>query len=399
MWYLALAILALFAVAILLLARRQQLSTLSTLHANKAVYESRLQELDEDKAQGLLNDKDLANAQRELKKAFVTDVHNPDEEVRMQPARIAWVVLLALVAATALYMWGGSWQQQQQADTALAELEQRSARLLNNANVQPDADEMMLFALGLRQRLAQEPNASAWSLYGRIMLQVGQLDEALAAFEQSRNMSPDSVSNLMYYAQALILSGSDADLAKAGGFVGNILREDRTNVEALGLLGVIAYERGDFERAAQAWELTVRLLDEEDPRRVSLLSSIEDAKARSDGSVLTLTVNVDISETMRNELAYGSTLFVFVRDPDGGRAPIAVSRRTISDFPVTITLTDADAVMTETGLSDAENWLIGARITRSGTIEMQVGDMEARPVVVEAEPNLTVPLRITEIRQ
>lgn len=399
MWYAALVVLTLLAIAILLLARRQQLSTLSTLQANKAVYESRLLELEEDRVQGLLTEQDLANAQRELKKSFVTDVHDPDEQVRMKPAAISWVIAVIIVAATGLYLWGGSWQQQRQADQALIDLEARSQRLLNDSSDQIEPQEMMLFALGLRQRLAEKPNASAWSLYGRIMLQLGQLDEGIAAFEQSRSLAPKNAANLMYYAQALIMSGSDADLAKAAGLVSNVLQEDRANVEALGLLGVIAYERGDFERAAQAWEITLQLLDENDPRYASLQNSLTDAKARADGSIVALTVKIDISEQLRNEMPFGATLFVFVRDPDGGRAPIAVVRQAISDFPITVTLTDADAVMTATGLSDAKNWLVGARLTRSGTIEMQVGDMEARPVVLEAGPGLNVELRLTEMRQ
>jgi len=399
MWYVALFVLALLAVAILLLARRQQLSTISTLQANKSVYESRMLELVEDHKQGLLTEKDLANAERELKKAFVTDVHDPDEQVTMKPASIVWVMAVVILSALALYIWAGSWQQQRQADQALAQLEERSQRLLGDSSGRVEPEEMMLFALGLRQRLEAQPNAGAWSLYGRIMLQLGQLDEGVEAFEQSRRLAPNNVSNLMFYAQSLILSGSDNDLARAAGFVRTILEEDRTNVEALGLLGVIAYDRGDYERASQAWELTLRLLDEDDPRKASIENSLADAKARADGTVLALTVNVDISEQLRNEIPFGATLFVFVRDPDGGRAPIAVVRQVITDFPITVTLTDADAVMTETGLSDASNWLVGARLTRSGTIEMQIGDMEARPVVVEAGPGLNVELRLTEMRQ
>ncbi|MCO4321697.1 c-type cytochrome biogenesis protein CcmI [Aliidiomarina quisquiliarum] len=399
MWYVALCVLALLAVAILLLAKRQQLSTLSTLQANKSVYESRLLELEEDRKQDLLTDKDLANAQRELKKAFVTDVHDPDEQVSMKPASISWVIAVVVISALGLYLWAGSWQQQRLADHALAQLEERSQRLLNDSSGQIEPEEMMLFALGLRQRLGEKPNASAWSLYGRIMLQLGQLDEGIEAFEQSQRLEPKNISNLMYYSQSLIMSGSDNDLARAAGFVRTILEEDRGNVDALALLGVIAYERGDYERAVQAWELTLQLLNDGDPRLLALEKSLADAKARADGSVLALTVNVNISEQLRNEIPFGATLFVFVRDPDGGRAPIAVVRQVVADFPVTVTLTDADALMTATGLSDASNWLVGARLTRSGTIEMEIGDMEARPVVVEAGPGLNVELRLTEMRQ
>lgn len=399
MWYFALLVLIGIAVAILLLARRQQLSTLSTLQANKAVYHSRMAELEEDKVQGLLTERDYVNAQRELKKAFVTDVHDPDEEVTMKPAPVFWLFVVLLVTALGLYSWGGSWQQQRQADQALIELEERSQRLLSDSSGQVDSQEMVLFALGLRQRLAAEPNASAWSLYGRLMMQLGQIEEAVAAFEQARSLAPNNTANLMYYAQALIMIGSDHDLAQAARLVSRALQIDKTNIEALILLGVIAYERGDYERSVQAWEISLQLLEASDPRYQVIADTLAEAKARADGSVLALTVNVSISEHLQSEMPHGATLFVFVRDPDGGRAPIAVVRQPITSFPVTVTLTDADAVMTATGLSASKKWLVGARLTRGGSIEMEMGDMEARPVLLDAAPGLQVELRLTEVFQ
>lgn len=228
---------------------------------------------------------------------------------------------------------------------------------------------------------------------------MGSLEEAVAAFERSRRLEPNHIDNLVLYAQTLIALGSDGELAQASGYLRQVLERDKTNLEAIFLLGVVAYERGDYDRAVQAWEISARLVDENDERYAVIESALEDAKARSEGRVLTVTVQVSISEVLRNELPPGAHLFVFIRDPDGGPAPIAVVRQRVSDFPMTVTLTDADAVMTDQGISAVKQWLVGARLTQSGTIEMQVGDMEARPVLVEAEAGKRVELRITEMRQ
>ncbi|MCC5855568.1 MAG: c-type cytochrome biogenesis protein CcmI [Idiomarina sp.] len=397
MWYVILVVLMLVAVALLFVARRQQLSTWSTLQANKEVYESRLEEIEEDLAQGLLSQKDLANAQRELQKSFVTDVHDPDEKVEMKPANVWWIAVVLVVAAGGIYIADGSWQQQRQADQARAELEERSRRLLSNSGEAAETQEIVMFALGLRQRLQEQPDAGAWSLYGRLMMQLRQTDQAIEAFERSRQLNSTNVGNLLAYSQALIMSGSDPDLARAARFIRQILESDRTNSEALGLLGVVAYERGDFNQAVQAWELTLQIMDEQDPRYAVIQGSLEDARGRADGSVLTLTVTVDISETMRNELPFNATLFVFVRDPDGERAPIAVTRQRITDFPITVTLTDDDAMTPDRTLSSVRNWLVGARVTASGTIELRQGDMEARPRLIERENRQQIELRITEM--
>lgn len=397
MWIVALLLLLVVAIAILVVARQKQSRTLSTMQANRQVFESRKAEIEEDFKQGLLNEKDLANAHRELKKAFVSDVQDPDEEVEQKPASLAWVIAVLLIASMGMYALGGSWQQQRTADQALEQLETRFENLRTQPGAGIDREELELFALGLRQRLEARPDAGAWSMYGRMMMQLNRLDEALQSFEKARVLNPSDESNLVTYARTLLMSGSDGDLAQAADYIRQILEASPRNLEALGLLGVIAFERGDFDRAVQAFELTLRMMQPEDPRYGAIEQALTEAQARADGSVLTLTVNIDISEQLRNELRPGSTLFVFVRDPDGGRAPIAVYREQIGDFPVTVTLTDENAMTPERALSDVENWLVGARVSTSGTVTVQPGDMEARSVLVEGDTSQFVSLRITEL--
>jgi len=362
MWMVALVILLIVGVAVLFVARQQQASTLSTLQANKAVFSSRLAEIEEDFQQGLLSEKDLANAKRELQKTFVTDVHDPDEAVEAKPASLTWIIAILVVSSVGLYMLSGSWQQQRTADEALATIEERFAALQSNRSGAVDREELELFALGLRQQLEARPDAGAWSMYGRIMMQLDYLDESLQAFERSRQLDPNNQSTLVMYSQVLVASGSDPDLARAAGFIRQVLEESPRNIEALGLLGVIAFERGDFDRAVQAFELTLRLMQDEDPRYATIERALQDARDRAEGNVITLTVNVDISETLRNEMRPGSTLFVFVRDPDGGRAPVAVYRQAVSDFPITVNITDANAMTPDRKLSDLENWLVGCAV-------------------------------------
>ncbi|RTE86110.1 MULTISPECIES: c-type cytochrome biogenesis protein CcmI [Gammaproteobacteria] len=397
MWVVALLLLLSLAIAIVVVARKRQSLALSTMQANRAVFESRLAELEEDFNQGLLNEKDLANAKRELKKTFVTDVHDPDEQVEQKSASVVWILVVLVVSSVGIYLLNGSWQQQRSADEALANLESRFELLRTQPGQGVNREELELFALGLRQQLEARPDAGAWSMYGRMMVQLDRLDEALQSFEKARQLNPQDHSNLVMYAQALLVSGSDNDLAQAAGYIRQVLEEDTRNLEALGLLGVIAFERGDYDRAVQAFELTLRMMRSEDPRYATIEQALADSRARADGSVITLTVNVDISEQLRNELRPGSTLFVFVREPDGPRVPVAVYRQQVADFPITVTLTDENAMTPERTLSSVENWLVGARVSTSGTVNVQSGDMEARAVLVEGGSSQTVSLRITEI--
>ncbi|RUO37378.1 c-type cytochrome biogenesis protein CcmI [Aliidiomarina shirensis] len=398
MWYAMIALLLVLAIFLLWLARRQIWESWTLEQANKEIYESRLLELEEDLGQGLISEKELMLAKKELKKTFVTDVHDPDSAVSIKPVGFIVPSILIAVLAVGIYVYDGSWVQQQRSDEATEILPKLSEWLLGDMEAAPETrDDMWTYALGLRQRLMDNPDANAWSLYGRMMMQLEQLEQALDAFSKSYEMEPNNYSNLMSYSQALIVSGTDQELNRAARFLGNVLQENPQNPEALGLLGIVNFERADFERAAQAWEMALMLMDENDSRYSSIQNSLEQARERADGSVMTLVVTIDISETMRNELAPVNNVFLFVRDPDGGSAPIAVTRQRVTDFPITITLTDSDAMLDNVNLSSAESWLVQARVTTGDTMDRRSGDMEARPVLVEKESGRQMRIVITEM--
>lgn len=398
MWYVALVILLVAAVLLMLLVKRQQHASYGIQAANRELYESRLQELSGERAEGTLTEQDYHAAVIELKKSFVAD--NADDEATIQetPAGMLVPVALLLVISLVLYFWvGDSWRQQHTADQALAQLPELSAKIMGNSQAQPTPVEVETFALGLRQRLQHEPDAGAWMLYGRVMMQMRQLEQGIEAFERSLALDPGRTSTLLAHAQALVMMGSDGDLVRAAQNIRQVLEAQPMNPEALGLLGIIAYERGDFEQAGQAWRFALQLLDENDPRYAAIESSLEDVEQRLSGDLVYITVTVDITDELRNEMPHQANLFVFVRDPDGSRAPAAVVRQPISDLPVTLTLSEEDAMVEGHTLATIQNWLVSARLTTGETIDVRPGVMEARPRLIETESGQQVQLTISEM--
>lgn len=398
MWYLMLFVLLAVAVAVMLLARRQQTQNYTIEASNRALFEARLQELEADRGEGTLSDTDYERAVMGLKKGFVAENTDEEKAIIDKPASIVLPVVVLVVASVGLYFSFDSWRLQQRAADARAALPELSERIIGDSNAEATEEEMELFALGLRQRLAEEPDAGAWMLYGRLMMQQRQLEQALEAFERSLQLEPDRTSTLITYSQALIMSGSDVDLAQAAQNIRQVIEAQPTNAEALGLLGVIAFERGDYEQAEQAWEMALEVLSPEDPRYAAIEESLSEVAERLEGNVLFLTVTVDISSELRNEMPANANLFVFVRDPDGERAPAAVVRQRVSDFPTTVTLTEENAMMDGHTLATIDSWLVGARLTTSDTIEVRPGVMEARPRLLDKESGQSVTLTISELR-
>lgn len=398
MWYLMLFVLLAVAVAVMLLARRQQTQNYTIEASNRALFEARLQELEADRREGTLSDADYERAVMELKKSFVAENTDEEKAIIDKPAGIILPVVVLVVVSVGLYFSFDSWRLQQRAADARAALPELSERIIGDSNAEATDEEMEIFALGLRQRLAEEPDAGAWMLYGRLMMQQRQLEQALEAFERSLQLEPDRTSTLITYSQALIMSGSDVDLAQAAQNIRQVIEAQPTNAEALGLLGVIAYERGDYEQAQQAWEMALEVLNPQDPRYAAIEESLSEVAERLEGNVLFLTVTVDISSELRNEMPANANLFVFVRDPDGQRAPAAVVRQRVSDFPTTVTLTEENAMMDGHTLATIDSWLVGARLTTSDTIEVRPGVMEARPRLLDKESGQSVTLTISELR-
>ncbi|MCC5880425.1 MAG: c-type cytochrome biogenesis protein CcmI [Idiomarina sp.] len=398
MWYIALAILLIAAVLLMLLVKRQQHTAYSIQAANRELYDSRLEELAADNAEGSITDEDYQAAILELKKSFVADNADDERPILEKPANMLVPVLLLVGITLVLYFWmGDSWRQQQRADDALAQLNELSQQIVGDNAMQASAEDIETFALGLRQRLQQKPDAGAWMLYGRLMMQMRQIEQATEAYERSLSLDPGRTATLIAHSQALIMQGSDGDLARAARNIRRVLENQPMNAEALGLLGIIAYERGDFEQAGQAWSIALQLIDESDPRYAAIENSLRSVEQRLSGDLIYITVTVNISDELRNELPPQANLFVFVRDPDGQRAPAAVVRQPISDLPVTLTLSEEDAMVDGHTLATIQSWLVGARLTTGDTIDIRPGVMEARPRLVETESGQQIELTITEM--
>src|SRR4051794_6112420 len=89
----------------------------------------------------------------------------------------------------------------------------------------------------------------------------------------------------------------------------------------------------------------------------------------------TVSVSVTISPTLAAKTAQASTLFVLARDPGGGGPPLAVVRRSSSDLPLTVQLSEKDAMVPGRSIANHSRIEIVARLSRSGQPTAQSGDV------------------------
>jgi cytochrome c-type biogenesis protein CcmH len=96
-------------------------------------------------------------------------------------------------------------------------------------------------------------------------------------------------------------------------------------------------------------------------------------------------IEVRISDAATNEVNPSSSVFIIARDPAQPSPPLAVTRRKASDLPISVSMSDADAMIPGRNLSAYENLEIIVRVSASGQPIAQPGDWYGQSMVRPAE--------------
>ncbi|MDC3058541.1 hypothetical protein OA099_04225 [Litorivicinus sp.] len=127
---------------------------------------------------------------------------------------------------------------------------------------------------------------------------------------------------------------------------------DPSQVTALGSLGIIAFESADYAQAVEFW---TRMLGQLPPgseqanaiqigiQRASERANQEQAeKSKLGDAVIQLSVSVGqaVPESLKD-----ATVFLFAREVNGSPRPLVARRLPVSELPVTVQLSNQDALM------------------------------------------------------
>lgn len=397
---LSMAGLALLAfILVLFFGVRQKAQRRTRLDVNRELYEQRKQELAQEHADGLLSDTALQAAERELDKRFVSENAELEQLEEHAIGRGIWLPAVVIVIfAVVGYTFFGSWGQQQQADEARQALPELAQQVLNNQESAPSEAELQQFALGLRQRLQQDGgDGLTWMLYARAATALQRYEQALEAYAHAYKLEPKRAGVLLGYAQLLINLGGAEQLQTAAQLLAELLQIEPQNIDALSLTGAVAYQRGDYQQAVQAWQVLTRVMPAEDPRYGAVQEALRDAEQQLAASGQQLTVTVEISTALREQIPEQATLFVFVKAVDGAPMPAAVVRQPVGEFPVEVILSDAQAMLPDYKMSQLNQWQVEARISTDDRIEVAPGDLGATAKVIDAANDAEVTLVISEL--
>ncbi|MGQ8817053.1 c-type cytochrome biogenesis protein CcmI [Serratia sp. NA_13] len=341
---------------------------------NKAFYQDRLHELEQDEQQGVVAER--PELVKELQQNLLNDIPGQQDTQEKPINRWALVpgVALLVVVTLGFYLKTGGLAQVLEWQQVEAQMPDLRARVANERAQPLSMEEIARLGLGLRTALQQDDrNINDWMMLGRVGMALNNATTATQAFAHAYQLDPNSLEVRLGYAEVLTRSNDPEDNKQATQMLRKMIAEDHTNMRVLSLLAFNSFEQGDFKQAIGAWQVMLKLLPANDQRAEVIKRSIEQAKTQVNGETVKLGVNVTLSPQASNALPQQGTLVISVTDGTNP-VPVAVKQLPLSRFPQSFSLDDSNAMMPERLLSAQHQVKVRVRISQDGLATPQAGD-------------------------
>lgn len=370
---------------------------------NTQIIKQRMLELEREVSEGLISKQDKELAVKELKLALVDETESdPLPNANSAQASAKPVLFLGLFVSlglgAGLYYSSSEvgnikhWQQVTEKSSELAK------RIVIEADPTVTETDLQDFALAMRTKLIHTPDDPiGWLLLGRLHMSINRLDSALQAFEKALNLNPNHLGVLSSYSQAMVMTGQEEYLRKAMPLIRRSLALNPEDINAYGMLAVTATQLGDIQTAITSWQNLKEKLPPSDPMmaqvndRISALQGNQNNNLQKDTQVNTLTqdvastsviIKVALDEKLTGKVPENAYLFVFAQDASGAvRMPAAVVKSRLSDLPLEVELSDANAMMPTYKLSQLTETRLVARISIDENVAQAAGELQGEIVV------------------
>jgi len=368
---------------------------------NVGIARAQAQELQQRLEAGEISADDYTDEKARLESSLARDIEKEEQTATANTKGqwLFWPVAGAIpVAAGAIYLTLGTPQaldpQAHVRESSQAQV-QPPARTNATQQQAPPIEEIIV---GIKQRLEVEPNdAEAWFMLGRAHLTVGEYQDAASALRRSVEIDDSNVNVRIRLADALALTQNRSLAGEPAEILKSVLEEEPQHPQGLWLYGMALDEVGEPAQAIEVWNRLLPLLSSDPRSQGEVEQLIASAAAKlpgGDDSNAGVEVVVDVQPGLVADLPSDTPVFVYAKAFNGPPMPLAVVKRSLADLPMTLTLTDAQAMMPNMNLSAFEEVVVGARISKSGNPVGQPGDLFFETGSVNKD-SLTAPVQIT----
>lgn len=391
---------------------------------NRALYEIRLTELENDEAQDLIVDKEIFRT--ELQQNLLDDVIDKETTEDYKKSKMLWLpaVLILVLGSYGMYSSVGAYQEVEQWQSVMERYPDLQNKLFNDQENRPSEQDLRDLMLGLRTQLSQNGNdADGWLLYSRLAMVFKETDVALEAIKKASLLEPESLGIRLVDIQLKMQTGDSETQNQAEYLLTQVLREYPDELQAWSMYAFIALEKQNYAVAIQRWEKMQTFVENDSAQADSLRKSISYAKQQmkdeqmandADSVMDNSTANpnnsienppaaigvayqVEISVDDNVILPKDGFLFVYAQAVGGPPMPIAALKTKLPTFPVTIELSDANSMVKGVKLSDYPNFIIKARISVDGNASNSAGQWQGQSSAIAAGEEQNVKVLVSQL--
>jgi cytochrome c-type biogenesis protein CcmI len=372
-------------------------------------YNLRLRELAYEQEHYELDDKEYKSIVKELKRQLLHDLRQQSSQSadKQYNLFVPGVVFLLLFVST-FYYSNGEYAKVDDWQKTAALLPELAKTAFANDGEPLTAKELQQLALGLRTKLADDQsNPMAWLMLGQVTGQLKDFDSAALALDKAYLLDPNKPATLLSYSEVLLMKADQASMRKAAGLLAKVLQNDPNNISGLFMISYIAEQMGDEQRALSTMELVKSILPADDPRMQYVLQrlghSAEPAttpRATSGTTAVTdakVTIKLSLDERLKDKVPVGATLFVYAKAAQGRPMPAAVVKLSEFSFPMTIELSDSNAMLQNYKLSTLDKIVVWSRVSVDGDIAIAQGELQGQSQVFSLQDTQSITVVINQV--
>ena len=367
--------------------------------ANLEIFRDQIAEMDADLRNGLLTQEMYEQGKRELQSRLVDEVgeaQNISPVAVRDPLKILTLVLAVIVPVVVVGLY---WQVGSQ-DAVLSQGSNDNAAQFASVNSDTALKE-------LEAKVAAQPlDGERLFQLARSYANMERYTEAAQAYDKLTKMVPNEAQLWADYADVLAMAAGKTLVGTPTKLLKKALALEPDNFKALALSGTAAMERRDYAAAIVYWEKVLKLIPHDNENAEIVAEGIQHARvmmaqqpggkvpvqsaqavqAESQGVQAgkeAISGTVVLSGAVKAQASPEDTLFVLVRAAEGPKMPLAIIRKQVKDLPLKFTLDDSTAMTPQMKLSNFEQVVVIAKVSKSGNPITQPGDLQGMSAVIK----------------
>ncbi|MCG9698486.1 c-type cytochrome biogenesis protein CcmI [Shewanella sp. Isolate11] len=354
---------------------------------NLELFNNRLATLEKELEEELLDQSEFDSLKKELEISLLQDMKQGEDESlvnKVKPKGMLWPSLMSVVIiglSGYLYSHLGAYENLDKA-------------VPDNPHAGMDASQIMAQRIGMMEaQLKSEPeNSQLLFSLGHAYINANRFDDAVKSFDKAMELVGTHAELLGPKATALYYKANQRMTPQVKAIVDQALALDPEDPSTLLLVGMDAFFTANYQDAINAWQ-TILDSSRSDVDRSAIINAIDSAKMRMNTAsgempqdathqqamtAKTVTVDVSIAPELAEQVNGSDMLFIFARNTEGPKVPLAATKVSAKSLPVTITLDDSTNMGGNAKLSDAKNVEVIAVLSKHGSVKAQPGDIQGR---------------------